>query len=46
MEINPRAPHFYDIFKASLEQRKSVFDWKLQNITPLFKKGSKNNLLA
>ena len=40
---NELAPHFYDIFKASLEQTKSVMDWKLQNITPLFKKGSKNN---
>lgn len=36
------APHFYDIFKASVEQKKSVLDWKLQNITPLFKKGSKD----
>ena len=40
---NELAPHFYDIYKASLEQRKAVSDWKLQNITPLFKKGSKNN---
>ena len=35
------APHVYSIYKASLEQRKAVKDWKLQNITPLFKKGSK-----
>ena len=40
---NELAPHFYDIYKASLEQSKPVLDWKLQNITPLFKKGSKNN---
>ena len=36
------APHFCSIFKTSLEQRKAVSDWKLQNITPIFKKGSKN----
>ena len=39
---NELAPHFYDIYKASLEQRKAVTDWKLLNITPLFKKGSKD----
>ena len=37
------APHFCDIYKASLEQKRAVSDWKLQNITPLFKKGSKDN---
>ena len=40
---NDLAPHFYNIFKASLEQKKSVLDWKLQNITPIFKKGSKDS---
>ena len=39
---NELAPHFYDIYKTSLEQRKAVLDWKLQNVTPLFKKGSKD----
>ena len=34
--------HFASILKASLEQKKAVSDFKLQNITPLFKKGSKN----
>ena len=37
------APHLHDIYKTSLEQRKAVSDWKLQNITPLFKKGSKDD---
>ena len=37
------APHFCDIFRTSLEQRKAVRDWKLQNISPLFKKGSKDD---
>ena len=37
------APHFCNIFKTSLEQRKAVRDWKLQNISPLFKKGSKDD---
>ena len=36
------APHLYDVYKASLEQSEAVLDWKLQNIAPLFKKGSKN----
>ena len=27
------APHFCNIFRTSLEQRKAVKDWKLQNIT-------------
>ena len=36
------APHFSDIYKASLSHRKAVKDWKLQNIAPIFKKGSKN----
>ena len=39
---NEIAPHFYDIYKISLEQRKAVMDWKLLNITPLFKKDSKD----
>ena len=29
------APHFCNIFRTSLEQRKAVRDWKLQNISPL-----------
>ena len=37
------APHFCNIFRTSLEQRKAVRDWKLQNISPLFKKGSKDD---
>ena len=37
------APHFCNIFRISLEQRKAVRDWKLQNISPLFKKGSKDD---
>ena len=37
------APHFCNIFGTSLEQRKAVRDWKLQNISPLFKKGSKDD---
>ena len=36
------APHFCNIFRASLEQRKAVKNWKLQNISPLVKKGSKD----
>lgn len=39
---NELAPHLYDIYKASLEQKTAVSDWKLQNIAPLFKKGSKD----
>ena len=39
---NVLAYHFYDIYIASAEQRKAVLDWKLQNIAPLFKKGSKD----
>ena len=39
---NEFAPHLYDVYKASLEQKTAVSDWKLQNITPLFKKGSKD----
>ena len=37
------APRFCNIFRTSLEQRKAVRDWKLQNISPLFKKGSKDD---
>ena len=37
------APHFYEIYKASMQQRKAVVDWKLQNITPIFKKGAKDD---
>ena len=37
------APHFCNIFRTSLEQRKAVRDWKLQNISPLFEKGSKDD---
>ena len=37
------APHFCNIFRTSLEQRKAVSDWKLQNISPLFKKGSEDD---
>ena len=37
------APQFCNIFRTSLEQRKAVRDWKLQNISPLFKKGSKDD---
>ena len=37
------APHFCNIFRTSLEQRKAVRDWKLQIISPLFKKGSKDD---
>ena len=37
------SPHLCSIYKASLEQRKTVMDWKLQNVTPLFKKGSKKD---
>ena len=40
---NEIAPHFCDIYKSSMEQKRAVADWKLQNITPLFKKGSKDN---
>ena len=37
------APQFCNIFRTSLEQRKAVRDWKLQNISPSFKKGSKDD---
>ena len=37
------APHFCNIFRTSLEQRKAVRDWKLKNISPLFKKGPKDD---
>ena len=37
------APHFCEIYCTSLAQKKAVTDWKLQNITPIFKKGSKDN---
>ena len=36
------SPHLSGIYILSLSQRKSVKDWKLQNIAPIFKKGSKN----
>ena len=36
------SPHLSRIYILSLEQRKVVKDWKLQNIAPIFKKGSKN----
>ena len=35
-------PHLCKIYKASLEQRKAVADWKIQNIAPIHKKGSKD----
>ena len=41
-DVKPKEPHFCNIFRTSLEQRKAVRDWKLQNISPLFKKGSKD----
>ena len=37
------APHLGDIYRTSLEQGKAVRDWKLQNIAPIFKKGSKED---
>ena len=37
------APYFCEIYRASLKQRKAVKDWKLQNIAPFFKKGSKDD---
>ena len=39
---NELAPHFYDVYRASLDEKKAVLDWKLQNVAPLFKKGSKD----
>ena len=36
------APHLCNIYRASMEQRKAVTDWKIQNIAPIHKKGSKN----
>ena len=41
--IDSCTTHFRNIYKASLEQRKAVSDWKLQNISPIFKKGSKDD---
>ena len=35
-------PHLCNIYKASLEQRKAATDWKIQNISPIHKKGSKD----
>ena len=35
--------HLCDIYQSSLESSKVVSDWKLQNTTPLFKKGAKDN---
>ena len=35
-------PHLCNIYKTSLEQRKVVTDWKIQNIAPIHKKGSKD----
>ena len=35
-------PHLYSIYKASLEERKAVTDWKIQNIAPIHKKDPKD----
>ena len=37
------APHFHRIFRESLAQGQAVLDWKLANVTPIFKKGAKDN---
>ena len=37
------APHLYKIYKSSLEQSKAATDWKLANVAPIFKKGSKDS---
>ena len=37
------APHIYKILKCSVELSKAAEDWKLGNIAPIFKKGSKDS---
>ena len=40
---NELALHFYNIFRLSVDQRKAASDWKLANVPPLFKGGSREN---
>ena len=35
-------PHLCNIYRTSLEQKKAVTDWKIQNIAPVHKKSSKD----
>ena len=37
------APHFYNIYRLSVSQRKAAKDWKLANVPPIHKGGSKND---
>lgn len=40
--VNEISPHFYKIYSLSANQGKAPLGWKLANVAPIFKKGSRD----